>query len=76
MAIGHWVGGLNRKRTGSVVQSSCVSGGPTRGRGGSYHFLRQNPLVYTTTLFHTSSDTAADLRSRSKIEFLHLKHLP
>ena len=26
VAIGHWEGGLNRKITDSVVQSSCVSG--------------------------------------------------
>ena len=31
VATGHWEGGLNRKITGSVVQSSCVSGGPPRG---------------------------------------------
>ena len=31
VAIAHWEGGLHRKITGSIIQSSYVSGGPPRG---------------------------------------------
>ena len=43
VAIGHWEGGLNRKITGSVVQSSCA-----KGLWRVISFLHQSPLMYTT----------------------------
>ena len=38
VAIGHWEGGLSRKITGSVVQSSCA-----KGVRRVISFLHQNP---------------------------------
>ena len=46
VTIGHWKGGLNRKITGSVVQSSCVSGARQEVRR-VISFLNKNfPHVY------------------------------